>query len=499
MASLIAALCVLAGSLFGYTPAKADIAPPEAPPGANILPGSEATQVRMLAETVTLSVSKTHPEGIQGQALVHAVFTMRNTGASDESMEVRFPLTFWNGLSDGWGNFPEITDITVKIDGRSVSTRKIYTENPSRFEDKPVPWAAFDVTFPAAKDVTVEVSYTGPGTGEFPNVAFRYILETGAGWKDTIGSVDIIVRLPYEASEHNVVYDPQTGFSATTPGSVISGHEVRWRYDNLEPTEADNLEVTLTMPEAWQKVLIERENVEKSPNDGEAWGRLGKAYKDVIGLRRGLRQDKGGQELLALSIEAYENCLSILPDDSLWHFGFAELLWNHFYFDIHWVEPNEYSVMVRALKELKTALDIDPDNQRALDLAQQINWSLPDVMSPPGENGFDFLALTATPTAKPTDIMPVYLTDTPVPEDTEVVAQLATLTPAPPTEPPADTIAPPATSTPLEPPATSTVQPSAVPASQDQDSDKSRLPFCGAALVIPVVLTWYRTRRATSR
>jgi len=45
------------------------------------------------------------------------------------------------------------------------------------------------------------------GFGYPPHIIFRYILETGAGWKDTIGSGEIVVVLPYEASLENIVFD----------------------------------------------------------------------------------------------------------------------------------------------------------------------------------------------------------------------------------------------------------------------------------------------------
>jgi hypothetical protein len=50
---------VLLVSLLTPITARADMAPPKGPPGTNIVPGSENTQVRMVAETVTLTVIPT--------------------------------------------------------------------------------------------------------------------------------------------------------------------------------------------------------------------------------------------------------------------------------------------------------------------------------------------------------------------------------------------------------------------------------------------------------
>ena len=43
------------------TPAKADIAPPAQPPGSNLQPGTESTQVQMAAETVLIDVQASAP------------------------------------------------------------------------------------------------------------------------------------------------------------------------------------------------------------------------------------------------------------------------------------------------------------------------------------------------------------------------------------------------------------------------------------------------------
>ena len=116
-------LCVL----ISPSPVRADIAPPESPPGANLVPGTESTQVRMVSEIVTLDVKEKSAGRWLGQAKVTAEFQMRNLGSAEERMEVRFPLTFWNGFSDGFGEYLEISDLTVEVDGRKVSTLRIST------------------------------------------------------------------------------------------------------------------------------------------------------------------------------------------------------------------------------------------------------------------------------------------------------------------------------------------------------------------------------------
>ena len=469
-ARILATVLFLAALLFPALPAWADVAPPSQPPGTNIAPGSETTQVRMAAETVVLAVQKRTPAGSLGQALVTAKFQMHNLGSADERMDVRFPLTFWNGESNGFFKYPEIADLKVKVNGGPVPTHRVTMPNDYDPQGPGVPWAAFAVNFPAGKDVAIEVDYTSEAFGEGANVAYRYILETGAGWKDTIGSADLVVRLPYEANNQNVVVGQQTGFSETTPGGAFSGNEVRWHYDALEPSRENNLEVTLVTPDAWQKVLDGRAATQKKPNDGEAWGQLGKAYKEIIGLRKGVREDDGGKQMYALGLAAYQKSVELLPKDALWHLGYADMLWQHYFWVTHWTS-SDTTDLVQALKELKTSLALSPNEQRTHDLLDAIAGTFPDAVQPNG-SGYDFPGLTATPKVD------VYVPPTETPTEAPTEVQAATQPPAPPETLPA-TDTPAAISQATQPPPAA---PSATPA-----QGGARLPICGGAVILPVL------------
>ncbi len=384
------------------TPVHADMAPPETPPGANLVPGVETTQVRMAAETVTLTIAADPADPMGAIAHTTATFTMRNLGSASETMQARFPLTFFNGNSDGYGNFPEIAEIAVRVNGKSVSTRReLQSSFPTEFsyhETQEIPWAVFEVTFPPAQDVIVEVSYTVSGYGYYPYEVFRYVLETGAGWNGTIGNADIIIRFPYEATRQNVWMEnaASSGYGDPTSGGALSGNEIRWHFENLEPTSENNIEVIVVSPALWERVLKESQTVAKNPKDGEAWGRLGKAYKDVVLLNKGLRDDSAGLEMFRLSRAAYETCLTLLPNDSLWHYGYADLLWAHYYWNLRWSGVDSEGILPLALSHLKTALAIDPNNQLARDLLTNISYSVDGAVQVDGNN-FIYLALTATP------------------------------------------------------------------------------------------------------
>jgi tetratricopeptide (TPR) repeat protein len=320
---------------------------------------------------------------------------MRNLGSQSESMAVRFPIS----VNDGRGEYPEITDLVIKVDGNQVPFQRAnYPDVRSR--DPQIPWAEFNATFPVGQDVPIQVTYNLKGSGYMPYTAFYYILETGAGWKDTIGSADIILRLPYPANPQNVVLDIGLGWAATPSGGVFNGNEVRWHFDNFEPGPdgpVNNMEFGLVAPVNWQNVLKERDNVTKNPNDSEAWGRLAKAYKEIFFMNKGYRTDAGGVELYQLSITAYEKCLALNPKDAQWHAGFADLLASRSYFDAYYGPPAD---TYRALDEIHTALELAPNDAKVLEIADTISYMFPDGMSKSG-SGYNFPWLTQTPTPIP--------------------------------------------------------------------------------------------------
>jgi hypothetical protein len=162
--ALGATIGLLAALLF-TSPGAADIAPPHQPPGSNLQPGEELTQVRMLAETVLIEVLADAPADSLGRAQVSADFTMRNLGSQDERMAARFPIAF----SDGEFGYPEIENIEIRVNGAQAAFRRI--DGPELYYGGvEVPWAEFDVTFPAGQDVLIQVSYDLEGQVKFPSL-----------------------------------------------------------------------------------------------------------------------------------------------------------------------------------------------------------------------------------------------------------------------------------------------------------------------------------------
>ena len=430
--------------LFLLMPASAawaDVAPPYFPPGANPQPDTETTQVRMAAETVLIDVQNDTRAGSLASARVSADFTMQNLGGVDEQLAVRFPISADNGR----GEFPEIADLVVRVNGRQVAWRRAnYPALP--YADVLAPWAEFDVLFPAAKDTLIQVTYTLQGTGYPPYTAFYYVLETGAGWKNSIGSADIILRLPYAATPQNVVMDMQIGWAFTTPGAVFEGNEARWHFENFEPggdSVVQNMEFALVSPAAWQTVLKAQQETNRNPGDGEAWGRLGRAYKQIFFMNKGYREDDGGRELYDLSFAAYQKCLEILPGDAQWHAGFADLLVSKSYWESWGQAPT--AITLRGIEEIHTALQLAPNDPKVQEIAASIHYMFPQAMLQIGD-GYDFPWLTQTPQfSLPTQTSVVVFapsatatpeaaafTDTPEPSASDMPAVVMTSPAAPP-------------------------------------------------------------------
>lgn len=416
----------LAGS---STPARADVAPMEPPYGANPQPGSETTKVRMMAETVLIDV---HDDTM---AYVTASFTMRNLGEVEEQMEVGFPLDqgiAWGNLCDSFYPFDPITDLKAWVDGYQTNTTKIYeairygVTGPYTVT---VPcWEEFQVIFPPEKDVNIQITYTGEPYyhDKAGSYIYSYVLSTGAGWKGTIGSADITVRMPYEINKYN--------YNGCSPKPcTLTDREVKWHFEDFEPeNRAWDIMASFDPPYIWERITVERINTAKNPNDGEAWGRLGKAYKEALGGFRGYAvYDEAGREMFQWSMDAYQKALTILPDDPDWHFGYAELICT----EIQWndeiiIRPEEVN-WVTCLEQLRLTLALNPAHEKALSLLEGLSiyyrWAdtgdqaLVDLS---GEQPV-FLGLTQTPLPRPT------ATQLLTPTITDIQLQTATITDSP--------------------------------------------------------------------
>lgn len=430
--------------------ARADVAPPEQAPGSNIEPGQQ-TRVQMAAESVLIEVLNVKGKGVSALPLaaVTARFTMRNAGDADETMTVRFPISDPSGMGDGYGEQPEIDNITVKVNGKLVPTHVITTPSPAGEKDPPIKWAAFDVTFPKGRDTKIEVGYILQSTGYMPYGAFKYILETGAGWDGPIGEGEITVKLPYPATEENVV------LHESSTGGTIKDGAVTWRFTDLEPTRDDNFHATVLAPSVWQAIVKAREAVERNPKDAEAWLKLARAYRQAIFVKYG---PQTGANFVPQIEDAYKQAQQADPTSAQAHAELAQAL-----IDLSGPIFNEFpkDLAEKVLAELQAALKLDPRNATAVKLAGELRNifdSLKQAGDPAAQAQLDQLEAiltetgatqaTAAPTepaVEPTPVVTptVEITATETVTPTEAITPTAVVTPA-------ETVTPTETITPTE-------------------------------------------------
>lgn len=397
--------------LFSHSiPVHADVAPPPFPEASDIYPDGEVTHVRMVSEKVDLTIldetSKDYP---YGYALVKAIFHMQNLGTAPETIDVYFPLDIGNCEKDAekmrlhvFQIHPPIREFRAVVNGTEKPINTIYQRLHAETSTDPLEtdvacWVYFPTSFPAGKNVTIEVSYKVSASaqfqGPFPYLGYGYILRTGSGWKDTIGSADVTVHLPYSITSENVYgYRPDEG--------TIQGNKIVWHFENFEPDNTWDIDIGMLKPTLWKAIQAELMNTRDNPQDGEAWGRLGKAYKEAVILDKGVRNDAAGAKMYQASVEAYQRALDLKPEDADWHAGYAELLCTKAYwtFDI----PNRERFFP-CIEELKKALDLNPEQTKAKGLLADIwvwNKSEEDPLVDLSGPQPNYLILTPLPAAE---------------------------------------------------------------------------------------------------
>ncbi len=392
----------------------------------------------MVSEVVEITLNASN------DIIIKASFIMENLSDNEEQMDVYFPLSFMGGdINDlnscqPFPEYAEIKDFSARIDGKAVETHKKYekvinntqSDMPSEVE---IPcWAYFAVTFPPEKDVSIQVSYNSP--------VLSYILATGAGWNDTIGSADIYIRFPYELNELNFHYCMPNDCS-------VRINEIYWHYENFEPDFS--IGANILFPATWYKIQDELDKIKINPNDGEAWGRLGKIYKEIIRQPRGYNAEEHGVRMFQLSVEAYTKAVTLKPNDADWHYGYADLMcWEA------WFVPESQRPCI---EQIKQTLDINPNHQKAWELLRDINGWYPGAVTSPlvDISGSQPIFLILTQQASTITVTPsltmipetVVPTSTPSPKPSLTITVMATQ------QPPARTVSPVVVSTSVTTPA----------------------------------------------
>jgi hypothetical protein len=386
MKNNVAFIIAIILSLFSITPALADIAPPEPPPGSGISPSQE-TQVQMVAENVLMVVKETSADVYIIE--VNAYFVMRNLGAIDEQMQVRFPLENISGIGDGWGEHPEVRNFQARVNQSQVPTKII--QEPYQSNGIPLSWAAFNVNFPTGRDVYVRVSYvTDVQNSESPVI--QYILGTGAGWYESIGTATITVRFPYAVSMANILWFQEP--EKITENVALIGKEIRWHWKNYEPTRDEIIGVTVVHPRDWQSILDLEAKTGINPDDIDSVIELSRKYQ-----RAGSNKEYISTPILAdLAEIAIEQALALHPNDIRLHLELAEIYQQRYWFS-RFSPENPYTQKLQ--DEIGVILELEPTNQRSLELKTYLEQDLAKSQPPTLPPALTKTVITKIPTQKP--------------------------------------------------------------------------------------------------
>ncbi|MGD0612233.1 MAG: hypothetical protein ABSB41_12035 [Anaerolineales bacterium] len=401
--------------LVPHRQAKADAAPPMNPAGGNVSPEG-GTRVEMAAEQVTIDFRSSTDDS----AKVTAWFLFHNTGNADEHLKVRFPLNGDERVNAlGQTYYPMIQDLTALIDGQLLPTQVVQEtdSNAAQFflgYSNVMYWSEFEVDFPVGKDVKLVVKYTLQPTAEACYADVNYILATGAGWKGPIGKADVVLRFPYILNMYNLPdfndYSVNTYLSSYAQSAgytAVIENELWFHYGNLEPTNQDNIRVSIIQPHLWQAVVERRSQVIASPDDASAWLALARAYADAGQEKHGMFIN---DQVIQVFIQAFERALILNPNNASLHVEFAtDMLSTD-------IEGNDYYRSI-FLNELATALALDPKNANALSLLDTMNQNFPGTVLPtPGPFP---IYVSPTPTLETTAVPPLPIsTTTPQPTST---------------------------------------------------------------------------------
>jgi hypothetical protein len=358
---LLLAGLVLGSILIGLlvpSPVRADVGVQPVLPGGSSIKPEEETPIQMAAEVVVMNVRSAteadnvlvklnpqsyglnlHPVWFPAIAEVAADFTMKNPTSEAVSMTAWFPLA--SALENADWNFnpgeivPRIESFQVSVDGNPLDYVVSELPNPQGADKPPLPWASFPVTFPGEEETVIHISYMLPlqPSVKGSEMALYYIFQTGAGWAGPIGQAELILNLPYPASEETLtgihkLYLPPMNVgqkSAGVPSNVVlDGNQARWAWKDFEPGPEDDFAVWLLQPGKWQELEAARAAVQANPQDGRAWLNLASTYHS-LSLTWNNAPLLFSPFYLPPCLEAYQKAADLLPEHPAAHAGLALL------------------------------------------------------------------------------------------------------------------------------------------------------------------------------
>jgi len=371
------------------SPALADVGVRPILPGGSSLHPDDETPIQMLDEVVTMDVRSAieadntiiqlNPEayGLQFQPVwysyiseVQADFTMHNPTSEPVSLTAWFPLASalenvsWEINPDEI--VPHIASFKVVVDGIPVDYAVSDLPNPKGVDKPLLPWASFPVSFPAGKDTAIQVSYLVPlqPAVKGSELALYYIFQTGAGWAGPIGQAELILNLPYPASEETLtrmnpsilglpyfMADPDANLPLD---GVMEGSQAHWSWTDFEPGPQDDFSIWLVDPGLYQQLKTTQAAIQAAPQDGPAWLELASIYRNLA-TRAWNYPSIFAKSFLTPGIESYRNAVELLPEHPEPHIGLAMLSLSPYMMDVN--APSEVMGLVQ--EELRIARELE--------------------------------------------------------------------------------------------------------------------------------------------
>jgi hypothetical protein len=446
--------------------ARADIAPPPAPELGGLEPFKyQDTQVQMVYERVEMEIQPFIPEEDitlpQSRVNVTAYFIMHNQGKFTESMQVIFPLENIvnceeiGAMGNSYTYYSIVDDsFEVTVSGDAVPVQEVVTDHPQEGCGQ-MTWAGFEVAFPPAEDVVIQVQYTMESMGMDSMQNIEYILETGAGWAGPIQRGYVIIKFPYVATVENVLPE-------STPGYQFLYNEAFWSFENLEPNHENNIRVSIVSPETWLKILSLRRDLKENPAQPEKWLSLADTYFNIATWHW---DNVRSEQYLQKIAPAYETGIANNPNNAELHAKYAE--YKLYQWSPHGIGqiPEEQAAPILSL--LNRALALEPENGTAninlpilLGAAPFITFTPPATIPPTATSLF-----TSTPSITPT------ATKTPVPSARPTFTE----THASPSQEPKSTSTPRPTATKIASSATVTSEPTLDNSKEKETGNQSPL------------------------
>jgi hypothetical protein len=482
---------------------------PILPGGSNIGPEDE-TPIQMAAETIEMTVRPATetdnavitlnpraygldnlPIWYSAIAEVQAGFNMLNPSDGDVSMTVWFPLASalenisWELNPDEI--VPRIENFQVNVAGSPLEFTVEELPNPKGADLPLLPWAKFPVTFPAGTETSIRVNYLLPLQKSVKGyeLALYYIFQTGAGWGGSIGQAELILNLPYPASEETLAgiipgslslpYFVDTSTGQPVDG-VMQGNQARWTWQDFEPGPQDDFAIWLIDLDRWQEMDTARSAVHANPEDGQAWLSLAAIYYSLA--TTGYNQPSPfGKVYQPLGLEAFQKAADLLPEHPAPHTGLALLTLSP-YLPVRQAPPE---VLQTAQDELALAKELEAKNPAQAEEAGFSSWMAEESISV-------FFYNDATATAESA------LYSTEWARETEQAEQMRTPS-ATPGQPPTLTPLPAPSVTPLPVP-TSLPTPTEIPAAGD--SSMSLVILAAAGAISLLVIGYFVVRRMRS-